>query len=225
MHLFAVAILRRYKKSKTTAQSDTGDNEVSVTGCLAALEVDWSALFSTLVGAGAAVLGVFLGAVLERKRAAEARRAVVIGGVRALWAEMAVNMERYEGELAGRVRQLKDDDYLDINWPIHSDYFAAYAANAGLLGEVDDDQLAKDIIRTVTMAKGVVDSLRFNLELLHELKRVNDEGARTGWTSELEMRRLDLECQLALYGQNFVRMDELLSKAFSEISPRVAALG
>jgi len=136
---------------------------VIVAGCLTALEVDWSALFSTLVGAGAAVLGVVLGAVLGRKHAVEARRAVVIGGIRALWAEMAVNMERY-------------------------------------------------------------DSLRFNLELLHELKRVNDEGART-WTSELEMRRLDLERQLALYGQNFVKMDELLSKAFSEISPRVAALG
>jgi len=219
-----IETLRHNKNPAAPARLDAGGNRVDAGGWLVALKVDWSALLSTLVGAGSAVFGVVLGAGLERKHAAEARRAIVVGGIKALWAEMAVNMERYETELAGRVRQLEADGYLAVNWPIHSDYFAVYAANAGLLGEVNDDQLAKDIIKSVTIAKGMVDSLRLNLEILQELNRVNDEGARTNWTIGLEMKRSDLEDQLVAYGQNFIRLDKALSTAFSEITPRIAAL-
>lgn len=185
---------------------------------------DWSALLSNGIGAIAALTGVSLTAHFSKKHARAARRAIVVGGVKALWAEMTVNFTRYEAMLADTVRTLESDHYLTVNWPIHSDYFSVYAANAGLLGELGDDKLAADIIEVVTAAKGLVDSLRLNLEMVEAL----DEMRRRANTGEggLDLKaKIDvLETNLVTYAAGIKSIDVRLTAAMKSMAPQISAL-
>lgn len=123
---------------------------------------EWSAwdagLTGALIGGFFALGATLLAAHFSKRHAAAARRAVVVGGVKAIGAELAVNYRRYEQQLAPTVRRLGPNEYLTINWPLQSEYFGVYAANAGLLGELADDALAEELIETITAGKGLVDS-------------------------------------------------------------------
>ena len=185
---------------------------------------DWSALLSNGIGAIVALAGVGLAAHFAKKHARAARRATVIGGVKALWAEMTVNFTRYEAMLAQTVRTLEADHYLTVNWPIHSEYFSVYAANAGLLGELGDDKLAADIIEAVTAAKGLVDSLRLNLEMVEELAAMRGRANTGAGGLDLEAEIEAHETQLVTFAAGIKTIDGRLTAAMKEMAPRIAAL-
>lgn len=185
---------------------------------------DWSALLSNLIGASAALAGVILAAHFSKKHAQAARRVIVVGGVKALWAEMTVNFARYEEVLAETVRTLEHDHFLTVNWPIHSDYFSVYAANAGLLGELDDDELAADIIEAVTAAKGLVDSLRLNLQMVETLEAMRARANIGEGGVDLESQIEAQETHLVTYAAGIQSIDARLTVAMKAMAPRIAAL-
>jgi hypothetical protein len=185
---------------------------------------DWSALLSNGIGAIAALAGVALTAHFAKNDARAARRAIVVGGVKALWAEMTVNFTRYEAMLAEAVRTLETDHYLTVNWPIQSDYFSVYAANAGLLGELGDDRLAADIIEAVTAAKGLIDSLRLNLEMVQNLEVMRGRANAGEGGLDLEAQIEAQEAHLVTYAVGIKSIDARLTAAMRTMAPRIAAL-
>ena len=189
---------------------------------------DWSAsvegLLGALIGGLFALVATLIAAALSDRQAKRHRRAVVIGGVRAIWAEMKVNFERYENELANTLRNLADDDYLTINWPLQSEYFSVYAASAGLLGELDDDVLAFDIVKTVTTAKGLIDSLRLNLEFVEALAEMKSRARAGQGGVDLELLIVDREAQLVGYAASIKNIDPILTEAMANLGPRINAL-
>lgn len=189
---------------------------------------DWSAsvegLVGALIGGLFALIATMLAAHFSERQAKRQRRAVVVGGVKALWAEMQVNFSRYEEELAGQIRALTPNEYLAVNWPLKSDYFAVYAANAGLLGELSDDALAFQIVQTVTAAKGLVDSLRLNLEMMEALAPLLARARAGERGADLDLLIQERETQLINYGQTLKGIDPILTGGMTRLTPRIAAL-
>lgn len=182
-----------------------------------------SGLVGALVGGVFALLGVMLAAHFAKRHAEAARRKLVLGGVRAITAELAVNFARYEAMAAPAIRRVADGERMNFHWPITSEYFAVYAANAGLLGELDDDDLAKEIIEVVTAAKGLVDSLRLNVQMLGELVAVmarQTEPPDPGLAAEIAAR----DRNLIAYAVGIRELDVRLSEGVASVTEKVAAL-
>lgn len=83
---------------------------------------DWSSVGSGLVGALVggvfALLGVMLAAHFAKRHAEAVRRKLVLGGVRAITAELAVNFARYEAMAAPAIRRVADGERMNFHWPI-----------------------------------------------------------------------------------------------------------
>lgn len=189
---------------------------------LESIVLDWSALISTAVGAIAAIVGGVVAAEVEKKHAREARRATVVGGVKAIGAELSVNFTRYEERLAPSLRALRRGDIFNFTWPVQAEYFPVYAANASLLGELGNDQLAREIITAVAHAKGMVDSLRLNTDLVqkYELVVKSAESATEDGATEILQQRARLEeYAVALKG-----LDQLLTDTVTGLLPKIDAL-
>lgn len=188
---------------------------------------DWSAwgagLIGALIGGFFALGATLLAAHFSKTQSAAARRAVVVGGVKAIGAELAVNFRRFEQQLAPTLRGLGANEYLAINWPIQSEYFGVYAANAGLLGELGDDALAEEIIETVTAGKGLVDSLRLNVQMVKELEAARVRGhdvAGVPLAAELAAR----EQLLVAYAAGLRSIDVRLAAGVASLGPKISAL-
>ena len=149
---------------------------------------------------------------------------VVIGGVRSMWAEMTINYIRYEDVMGKAIRNLGPAEYLTANWPLHSEYFSVYSANAALLGELNDDALAYEIIDTITAAKGLLDSLQLNLHMVQQLNHLKSLIKLQGLHSPLIAKATKLEIALIEYGRGLKLLDARINKGINEISPRIEAL-
>lgn len=183
----------------------------------------WQSLIGALVGGFFALLAVMVAAHFSKKQAREDRRAVVVGGVRALWQEMTVNFNRYEQILGPVIRGIGPDEVLTVNWPVHSDYFSVYAANAGLLGELEDDALAGEIIEIVAAAKGMIDSLRLNVTMIEELNEIQNQAVDRGRAHQVAAA-MRVKSRLVEYALGLKALDIRITEGMAKISPRVAAL-
>lgn len=191
-------------------------------------EWDWPAMIFGVIGAligGFSVLwATMLAARYAEKQAVDDRRIVVVGGVRAMWAEITINYIRYDDVMGKAIRNLGPDEYLTANWPLHSEYFSVYSANAALLGELNDDALAYEIIDTITAAKGLLDSLQLNLQMVEQLNHLKNLIRAQGPHSTLIPKATKLETALVEYGRGLKLLDARITHGITEISPRIEAL-
>ena len=192
-------------------------------------EWDWPALIFGLLGALIGGISVLVATIMAAKYAEKQdmadRRMVVVGGVRAMWAEMTINYIRYEDALGHTIRNLGPDQFLTANWPLHSEYFAVYSANAALLGELNDDALAYEIIDTITAAKGLLDSLQLNLQMVQQQTHLKSLIKAQGTSSPLIPKATALEAVLVDYARGLQKLDARITHGILDISPRIKALG
>jgi len=187
--------------------------------------VTWLAgLSGALIGGLFAILAAVFTTQATASLMKAQRRTVVVGGIKAIWAEMIVNFVSYEERVGYIVRGLKPDEYLTIQWSMQFEYFGVYATNAGFLGELGDDGLAGEIISVVSSAKGLVESVTLNSEKFREFSLLSEKSRRGEGGTELALAAVDLEVQLVEYAQIIKREDERISAAILRISPRIAAL-
>lgn len=130
---------------------------------------------------GSAILGAVLGGVItgyfalhstdkahenQQKRADENEEKIIKGLLQAIHDEIETIWDRYQETMGSQLDTLEGDAPLTFYYPLVSDFFTVYNGNSFLIGRVPSNDLRKQIIKTYTLAKGMVDSFRLNNDLV-----------------------------------------------------------
>jgi hypothetical protein len=145
------------------------------------LSFDWSSFGSAITGAiaGGLIAGYFALESTKRSfknqkiQAIENEQKLINGLLQAIHDEIETVYDRYQEAMGVRLETLDDGAALAFYYPLVSDFFSVYNGSTYLLGRIDDNDLRKQIIRTYTYSKGMVDSFRLNNDLVQKLEHSN----------------------------------------------------
>jgi len=136
--------------------------------------MDWGLFGSAVAGAitGGILTGVF--SVWATKQShknqqllsQENEEKVISGLLQSIHDEIETVYDRYQESMGARLESLDEGHALAYYYPLVSDFFTVYNGNSFLIGRVPDNDLRKQIIKTYTLAKGIVDSYRMNNDLV-----------------------------------------------------------
>lgn len=145
------------------------------------MSFDWSSFGSAITGAivGGLIAGYF--ALESTKRAFKNQKVhandneekLIKGLLQAIHDEIETVYDRYQETMGSRLEALGDGGALTFYYPLVSDFFSVYNGNTFLLGRIADNDLRKQIIKTYTLSKGMVDSFRLNNDLVQKLEHSN----------------------------------------------------
>ena len=152
------------------------------------MSFEWSAFGSAITGAlvGGFVAGYFsLEATKrsfknERAHSDENEEKLIKGLLQAIHDEIETVYERYQDTMGSKLESLEDGEALNFYYPLVSDFFSVYNGNTFLLGRIPDNDLRKQIIKTYTLSKGMVDSFRLNNDLVGKFEHSNKIFEETG---------------------------------------------
>jgi hypothetical protein len=153
--------------------------------------VDWNSLLSGLVGA---IVGGLIAAFstmwaankgaerafnYSRTLQDEADREALRRLLLAIRAEVETVWNGYQLEVGRLVESLKDGEGLALIYKLRQQYFTVYDSNAQYLGHVENDELRAAIVRTYTLAKGLIDTHLVNNDLLFHYNNVAELDLKT----------------------------------------------
>jgi len=136
--------------------------------------MEWNSFGSSITGAivGGLITGLFaLMAVRhsfdnQRQQSEENEEKIIKVYLQAIYDEIETVFDRYQETMGAYLDSLQPDQALLMYYPIVSDFFTVYNGNSSLIGRVPDHDLRKQIIKTYTLSKGMVDSFRMNNDLV-----------------------------------------------------------
>ncbi|OBT05370.1 hypothetical protein A9267_16070 [Shewanella sp. UCD-FRSSP16_17] len=102
----------------------------------------------------------------QKVQSEENEKKLIKGVLQAIHDELETIFERYQDTMGSKIETLKENEPLAFYYPLVSDFFTVYNANCFLIGRIPDNDLRKKIIKTYTIAKGMVDSFRLNNDLV-----------------------------------------------------------
>lgn len=145
------------------------------------MNFDWLTFGSAISGAvvGGLITGFFAIKATtksfqhQRVHAEENEEKLIKGLLQSIHDEIETIYERYQDTMGARLESLLEGDALVFYYPLVSDFFAVYNGNSFLIGRIPDNDLRKQIIKTYTMAKGMVDSFRLNNDLVGKFEFSN----------------------------------------------------
>jgi len=100
------------------------------------------------------------------KHSEENEEKVISGLLQAIHDEIETVFERYQESMGARLESLDDGHGLTYYYPLVSDFFNVYNGNSFLIGRIPNNDLRKQIVKTYTLAKGMIDSYRMNNDLV-----------------------------------------------------------
>lgn len=105
----------------------------------------------------------------NQKEIAENNELQVIKSLlQAIHDELETVFENYQATMGNRIESLQDGQPLFWYYPLVSDFFNVYNGNTFLIGRIKDHDLRKNIIKTYTLGKGMIDSYRMNNDLVQK---------------------------------------------------------
>ena len=136
--------------------------------------MDWNLFWSAIAGAitGGVLTGVFslLASQKSYKNQQEHsdknEEKIIAGLLQSIHNEIETVFDRYQESMGARLESLNDGGALIYYYPLVSDFFTVYNGNSFLIGRIPNNDLRKQIIKTYTLAKGMVDSFRMNNDLV-----------------------------------------------------------
>jgi hypothetical protein len=105
----------------------------------------------TLIGA---IVGTFSTYIFNTIRDNKLRKEQVNALLQAIHEEIGIIMDRYSQVIGEPLKNLKDDKVLNFYDILTPQDFIIYNSNAGLIGQIKDDKLRKNIVRFYTLVKG-----------------------------------------------------------------------
>jgi hypothetical protein len=96
------------------------------------------------------------------------REALVKSLLQSLHDEIETLWETYMKGIGVKLEALSDNQPFLLYYPVTQEYFTVYTGNSFLIGQIDNNDLRKAIIATYTKARGLIDSYRFNNDLLQK---------------------------------------------------------
>ncbi|MCP5306773.1 MAG: hypothetical protein H6953_15115 [Chromatiaceae bacterium] len=152
------------------------------------MEFDWVTFGSAISGAivGGLIAGFFAlrstdkAFTHQRLHAKESEEKLISSLLQAVHDEIETIQDRYQETMGAKIEALQDNEPLNFYYPLVSDFFTVYNGNSFLLGRIADNDLRKQIIKTYTLAKGMVDSFRLNNDLVGKFETANKIFQETG---------------------------------------------
>ncbi|MCA2019180.1 hypothetical protein LDJ79_23985 [Vibrio tritonius] len=143
--------------------------------------LDWSSFGPAILGAisGGLITGWFSMKATstsfenQQKQLDDSEKKLISGLLQALHDEIETVYERYQDIMGARLETLPDGEALTFYYPLVSDFFTVYNGNSFLIGRIPSNDLRKQIIKTYTLAKGIVDSFRLNNDLVGKFELAN----------------------------------------------------
>lgn len=140
--------------------------------------MDWMSLISGVVGAiiGGLLAGCFSLKATSKShenqvKLAEDNEAQLVSGLlQAIHDEIETVFERYQNTMGVRLDTLEEGGAIAAYYPLSSDFFSVYNGNSIHIGRIKNNELRRQIVKTYTLAKSMVDSFRFNNELVFKLE-------------------------------------------------------
>jgi hypothetical protein len=109
----------------------------------------------------------------QRKQSEDNEKVVISSLLQAIHDELETVYERYQETMGAKLESLRENEPLNFYYPLVSDFFSVYNGNTFLIGRINDNDLRKQIIKTYTLSKGMVDSFRLNNDLVHKFEYAN----------------------------------------------------
>lgn len=97
-------------------------------------------------------------------------RKIISGLLQAIHDELETVFDRYQETIGSKLESLEENGALAFYYPLVSDFFTVYNGNSFLIGRIPNNDLRKQIVKTYTLNKGMVDSFRLNNDLVAKLE-------------------------------------------------------
>jgi hypothetical protein len=184
------------------------------------MNADWITVAAALVGAiiGGGITGFFTMRAtnkafkLQQKQANDQEKKLIHGLLRAIHDEVETVWEQYQESMGVQVEALQDGKPIEYYFPVTNDFFTVYNGNSFLIGRIPDHDLRKRIIRTYTLAKGLVNSFRLNNEFLY--KREMAVKIREETEQEVHKRQADAHSKaLIMYAKEIRKSHQSTKEA------------
>lgn len=145
------------------------------------MSFDWATLGSAITGAivGGLITGYFAlkstqnAYKHQKEQATEGEAKLIKGVLHAIHDEIETVNERYQETMGAKIDSLTDGEALAFYYPLVSDFFTVYNTNSFIIGRIPSNDLRKQIIKTYTLAKGMIDSFRLNNDLVSKFEHSN----------------------------------------------------
>lgn len=123
-------------------------------------------LLGAIIGGAASLAATYITLWSQKKKAAEEDRARVKAVLQAIHVEIRTLCQLYDATMPVKVHQLAEGQPLRVNYPIAQDYFTIYRENSHLIGHIPDAELRSAIVACYMYTKSLVDTYRFNNDLV-----------------------------------------------------------
>ena len=179
-----------------------------------------SSLLSTIVGGLIASATAYL--VTKKtyndqvKQAEKTEEQLIKGLLQSIHDEVETVYERYLETMGGKLESLNEMEPLIIIYPLVSDFFSVYNGNSFLIGRISNNDLRKKIIKTYTLAKGMVDSFRLNNDLVNKYEYAYFLYSE----SQLDVHKN----QMSAHYQSLINYASTLKHAHNEFKKEVSSL-
>lgn len=115
----------------------------------------------------------------QKKISDDNEKNIITSLLQSIHDEIETIFDNYHENMGAKLESLEDNTPLLFYYPLVSDFFSVYNGNTFLLGRIKDNDLRKSIIKTYTLAKGLVDSYRMNNDLLQKYEHWDGVYAET----------------------------------------------
>lgn len=132
-----------------------------------------------------------------------------------LYDELEIVLEGYQRELGPTLSGLEEGKAVMSFFPLIGDYFPIYNGNTLVIGKVRDNHLRKRIIRTYHLGKSMIDSIRFNNELLRKYEYTQKLFEETGEVIHQKQTEVHMN-SLIEYGQTLKQIHVDLMTSLSD---------
>lgn len=116
----------------------------------------------------------------QKTQSEENEKRLLVGLLQSIHDEIETVFEGYQETMGAKLESLSEGDGLIWYYPLVSDYFTIYNSNGFLIGKISSNDLRKQIIKTYTLAKGMIDSYRMNNDLVGKFEYANKLSEETG---------------------------------------------
>jgi len=193
-------------------------------GCSLPVSFDWITFGSAISGAvvGGVIAGYFAIKATsksfehQKTQTEENESKLIMGLLQSIHDEIETVHERYQETMGAKLESLPDGEALAFYYPLVSDFFTVYNGNSFLIGRIPDNDLRKQIIKTYTLAKGMVDSFKLNNDLVGKFEYSN---------KIFEETQLDVHRQhTAAHFESLIKYAKTLKSGHCELKKEVSNL-
>lgn len=145
----------------------------------------------------------------QKNIADETEARIVKSLLQAIHDELETVFDQYQETMGNRIEALEKNQPLAFYYPLASDFFSVYHGNTFLIGRVKDHVLRKAIIKTYSLAKGLLDSYKMNNDIIHKWEHWSLVFAET----QMEVHKIQAEA----YRSSLINYAEVLKKMHEDV--------